>query len=183
MNSTARNISMSKTTPTKLTRPFVYDLVDLYEGNKITFLYRINKENEKLQSGCTKKITNESEKNRLLERSKQLALKQAESILNYKASCSAKEHTNAIVKTYSEKGFNVALIHGTDNKIYSVAVYDSEHSKIGIKIALCLLYAFAKANDVWDPVLFDNSKYISEEIGLLLAREIDAIEIKSYINL
>lgn len=62
MNSTARNISMSKTTPTKLTRPFVYDLVDLYEGNKITFLYRINKENEKLQSGCTKKITNESEK-------------------------------------------------------------------------------------------------------------------------
>ncbi len=172
------NITMSKAAPTELSDDLIRNLVTINRGNGITFLYRINAEKQTIQFGLIRVPTKEfksEEKEHLAVRMRQLELKQIIDLGRYKNFCSEKEHTDAIIKTYSNKGLSVALIHGGNNKVFSAAIYDSEHSEIGKDLALCLLYAFAKTNDVWDPKLFSNSnRFIPKKIGLL-AHEIDAV--------
>ena len=179
------NITMSKAAPTELSDDLIRALVEINRGNGITFLYRINDEKQTIQYGLIRVPSKEfdsEEKERLAVRMQQLEIKQILDLGRYKTFCSEKEHTNAIIKTYSSKGLSVALIHG-DNRVLSAAIYDSEHSEIGKDLALCFLYAFAKTNDIWDPKLFKNSnRFIPKKIGLL-AHEIDAVILEPEIDL
>ena len=180
------NITMTKGACKIPTNQLIKQLVKLNRGQGITFLYRIAEDGECHAHGRTcipEKDLSTDELARLADRMLNLESFQLENIEEYSKLCSNSQHQDSIVKIYSKRGYSVALIHGSNNKIFSVAVYDSRHSKIGKNLAGCLLYAFSVINSHWDETLFENSyHFLPQELGVS-AERIDEVVLEKRIDL